>query len=146
MPVVLQEMLAKPEEMGMGNGIVVEENGFIRLVEDPTRSADRPCPATHVDIREIRTHIARPRHVFDDRAGTLASLIIQRTRRPRAICEDEKPLRANRGDRIEYLLGVSRPIEDPKSHRRVVLGIKHALGRSSVRLFGTQILGARQEE
>src|SRR3546814_11868632 len=57
-----QHLFAKPEEAGFGSGIVLEDDRFLDLLEDPVQSAGDALATAQIDWREIRPNLTGPVH------------------------------------------------------------------------------------
>src|SRR3546814_5337003 len=81
---------SKPEEAGFGSDIVLEDDRFLDLLEDPVQSAGDALATAQIDWREIRPNLTGPVDGLGQFAHLCAQLGFARPLGAGAIRDQEK--------------------------------------------------------
>jgi hypothetical protein len=115
--VLLQEVLAEPEEGGIGDAIVFQDNGIVHLLEHPANAAPWPPPAPQVALRKVALDLAGPVHARHNVPHGRTSLDVLWPVGTRTVGDEKQAFRPCFGDLGEDAGGVMGPIKDDQSYR-----------------------------
>ena len=107
--IVREQVIAVVEKTVRGNAVILQNNCFFGLAENPIEAGRDAMTAPHVRVGEIRKHLAVPIHLVNERAGSGAFRFVIGV--PRAIGNEEQAAGTGTANGFENARRQLRPVK-----------------------------------